>query len=90
MPTKIPSTTVKFVFVTEKFYCENHKQLGRAQFELLRSKLSKGIYWLQPSGRGGKLVWNLPLLESYLVHGADSIEHQALVDSYLKTLPVAA
>jgi hypothetical protein len=89
MQTKMRSTTNKFIFVTEKHYRENHKQITRHQFETMRSKLARGIWWVQPSGKGGSILWNLPLLESFLSFG-DSIETQALVEEYLKTLPAAA
>jgi hypothetical protein len=89
MPTKTRTTTNKFLFVTEKHYRENYKQITRHQFERLRAQRSKGLYWIQPSGKGGAILWNLPLLDSFLTVG-DSIEHQALIEDYLKTLPVAA
>jgi hypothetical protein len=89
MPTKTRSTTNKFIFVTEKYYRENHKQITRHQFERLRARLSKGLFWVQPSGKGGAILWNLPLLDSFLTVG-DSIECQALVEEFLSELPTAA
>jgi hypothetical protein len=89
MQTKGRSTTNKFIFVTEKYYRENYKQITRHQFERLRAQLSKGIYWVQPSGKGGAILWNLPLLDSFLTVG-NSIEVQVLVEEYLASLPTAA
>jgi hypothetical protein len=83
------TTSTKFLFVTEKYYRENHKQITRHQFERLRAQLSKGIFWVQPSGKGGAILWNLPLLDSFLTVG-DSIECQALIEEYISTLPQAA
>gem|GEM_PF-5701897 len=79
----------RFVFLTEAYIQENHIQFTPFQSSQLRGKLPRGIYWLQIVDRG-MIQWNWLLLNSYLVHGIDSTEHQALLDEYLATLPKAS
>jgi hypothetical protein len=80
----------KFVFVTEKFIRENHQQLSRYQFERLRMTLPKSIYWIQPCGKGGSVLWNLPLFLSAMANGAESPQTHSLTAEYMATLPTAA
>jgi hypothetical protein len=89
MKSKQQATTT-FRFVTERFVRENYHQLSRSQFERLRGILPRSIYWTQPCGKGGAILWNLQLLQSYLTAGADSSEHQAMVENFISTLPKAA
>jgi hypothetical protein len=89
MKSKQQNTT-PFKFVTEPFIRENHHQLSRSQFERLRWILPKHLYWCQPCGRGGAILWNLPLFLSYMSLGADSQQHKILIDEYIATLPTAA
>jgi hypothetical protein len=89
MPLKKQSPT-NFRFVTESYVREYYHQLTRHQFGAIRSRVPKSIYWVQPSGKGGGVLWNLPLLQSYLLNGVDSSETQALIEEYISTLPKAA
>jgi hypothetical protein len=89
----IPFSPMKpkiFRFVTEPYIREHHHQLSRAQFERLRGILPRGIYWSQPTGRGGAILWNLPLFLTALAMGADSPRTTALVDEYMATIPKTA
>jgi hypothetical protein len=79
----------KFAFLTEAYIKENYIQITPFQSRQLRAKLSLGIYWLQLESRG-LIQWNWTLLQSYLLHGADSPITQALVEEYIATLPQAA
>ncbi len=54
----------------------------------LRSILPKSIYWIQAVPLG-QISWNVLLIKDYVLFG-DRPEHQALVDEYLSTLPIAA
>lgn len=76
-------------FVTEKFLRENRIQLTKYQSSQLRRDLPCGIYWLQITP-GGLVHWNETLLLDYLLNGADSPSHRALVEEYVATLPTAA
>jgi hypothetical protein len=76
-----------FPFYTEKFIKQNHLQLTPWQSQKLRERLPRGIYWLQIVDRG-MIHWNYRLLADYLIRG-DRPEHQALIESYLDTLPTA-
>jgi hypothetical protein len=79
-----------FRFVTERFIFERHHQLTRSQFERMRADLPKFILWVQPSGKGGRVLWNLPLFLSVMASGFDSATTQELVQEYVSTLPQAA
>jgi hypothetical protein len=79
----------KFAFLTEAYIKENYIQVTPFQSAQLRAKLPKGIYWLQIESRG-LIQWNWTLLQSYLIHGAESPETLALVEEYIATLPQAA
>ena len=79
----------RFVFLTEAYIHEKYLQFTPYQSSQLRVKLSRGIYWLQIVDRG-MIQWNWLLLNSYLVHGIDSQEHQALLSEYLLTIPKAS
>lgn len=89
MPPRKQNTT-NHRYVTERYINEHHYQLTRSQFERKRSNLPKSLYWIQPSSKGGRILWNLPLFLSLMANGADSPEHQALVEEYISTLPTAA
>jgi hypothetical protein len=78
----------RFQFMTEAFIRENYIQFTSFQSKSLRSKLPRGIYWLQITS-GGIIQWNWTILQDYLING-DRPEHQALVEEYLATLPKAA
>jgi hypothetical protein len=82
-------TPDKFKFMTERSIRAEKYELTRWQSAQLRSKLPKGVYWLQLES-GGLIQWNWALLQSYLVSGADSPETLALVEEYISTLPKAA
>jgi hypothetical protein len=76
-----------FRFVTERFIFDYHHQLTRSQFERVRGDLPKSIFWIQPSGKGGRVLWNLPLFLSFMAMGSESPQTIALVDEYLSSLP---
>jgi hypothetical protein len=82
-----PKTT--FVFKTERTIRNEHLEITKWQSADLRRKLPKGIYWLQASGSGGLVHWNVPLLVDWVVNG-DRQEHQDLISAYLAQLPTAA
>jgi hypothetical protein len=77
-----------FRFLSEAAVRRDYIDITPWQSVELRSRLPKGIYYLQPTEKG-KIHWNIQLLQSYLVNG-ESQSHQALVDEYLATLPQAA
>ncbi len=54
----------------------------------LRSKLERGIYWIQPVPRG-KTHWNEALLADFLING-DSPQHKQLVEKFVFSLQQAA
>jgi hypothetical protein len=85
-----PQQTTSFRFVTEPFIRENYHQLSRAQFERLRGIYPKHLYWNQPCGKGGAILWNLPLFLSAMSHGIDSREHQNLLADFMVTIPQSA
>jgi hypothetical protein len=74
----------RFQFMTEAFIRENYIQITPFQSKSLRSKLPKGIYWLQIT-KGGLIQFNWTLLQDFLVNG-DRPDHQKLVEEYLSTL----
>ncbi len=76
-----------FRFITETEIRKTYFDLTGWQSAQLRTKLPKGIYWLQIKARG-LIQWNFPLLQDYLING-DRPEHQALVEEYIATLPKA-
>lgn len=78
----------RFRFITERSIKKDKLELTRFQSAQLRSKLPKGIYWLQIT-KGGLIQWNWILLQDYLVNG-DRPEHHALVEEYITTLPTVA
>ncbi len=89
MSQKKQSVT-NFRFVTERFIFEHHHQLTRSQFERMRADLPKFILWVQPSGKGGRVLWNLPLFLSVMATDSESPQTMALTEEYLSTLPTAA
>jgi hypothetical protein len=88
MTKKLQNPPDKFRFMTEKSIKREKYELTPWQSAQLRSKLPKGIYWLQLE-KGGLIQWNATLLMSYLLNG-DCPTHQALVEEYMSTLPQAA
>jgi hypothetical protein len=84
---KLPATD-RFRFLNERSIKRDFLELTRYQSADLRSKLPKGIYWLQIAS-GGLIQWNWTLLQDYVING-DRPEHQALVEEYIATLPKAA
>jgi hypothetical protein len=88
MKPKLQNNT--FQFVTEPYIRENYHQLSRSQFERLRGIYPKHLYWNQPCGKGGAILWNLPLFLSLMTHGADSVEHRKLLAEFMATIPQAA
>jgi hypothetical protein len=89
MPQKKQSIT-DFRFVTEQYITEHHHQLTRSQFERLRGIYPRHLYWCQPCGKGGSILWNLQLFLSLMAHGADSVEHRKLLAEFMATIPQAA
>jgi hypothetical protein len=89
MKTK-QQTATTFRFVTERYINEHHHQLTRSQFERLRGVFPKSLYWTQPCGKGGSILWNLQLFLSLMAHGVDSSEHQKLLAEFMATIPQAA
>jgi hypothetical protein len=85
---KLPLTTDRFRFITERSIRKDKIELTRFQSAQLRAKLPKGIYYIQIAS-GGLVTWNWTLLQDYLING-DRPEHQALVEEYIATLPKAA
>jgi hypothetical protein len=73
-----------FKYISEATIRKDYIDLSAWQSIELRAKLPKGIYWIQPSARG-KIHWVWELLQSYLLDGADSANHQALVEEYIAT-----
>lgn len=84
--TNFPVPNNKFRFVTEAYIQENYLQLTPHQSSQLRSRLPRSIYWMQITDRG-LVHWNWILLHSYLLWGADSSKHQALLEEYMANLP---
>ena len=84
--TKRLQTPDKFKFITERTLKREKYEITRWQSAQLRSRLPKGVYWLQVQS-GGSVVWNWTLLQSYLLNGADCPEHRLLVEEYITTLP---
>jgi hypothetical protein len=78
----------KFPFVTSKTL-EQHIELTKWQLHKLRSKLPRGVYWVQIAS-GGSIQWNITLIRSCVLHGEDSIEHKKLVDEFVSSLPEPA
>jgi hypothetical protein len=86
--TKKAHSSDKFKFMTERSIRAEKYELTKWQSVQLRRKLPRGLYWLQIE-RGGLVQFNWTLLQSYLLNGADSAEHQALLEEYIETLPKA-
>jgi hypothetical protein len=84
---KNPDKPDKFQFLTEKSIRQKKLELTRWQSGRLRSKLPRGIYWLQLE-KSGLVHWNYCLLRDFLING-DCPGHQALVEEYIATLPQA-
>jgi hypothetical protein len=76
-------TTTKPTFVLESVVKRELLGMTKNQSIALRSKLPKGIYWIQP---GRFIFWNVELLIDYLVNG-DSDHHRAMVERFLASLP---
>jgi hypothetical protein len=87
MPKKL-QTPDKFKFMTERSIRAEKYELTRWQSAELRRKLPRGLYWHQIE-KGGLVQFNWTLLQSYLINGGDSAEHQALLEEYIATLPKA-
>ena len=83
MPRKKPPE--KFKFMTERSLKQEKFEITRWQSAKLRSKLQKGVYYLQIE-KGGLIQWNWTLLQSYLINGPDCATHQALLGEYIDTL----
>jgi hypothetical protein len=79
----------KFKFFNKKTLREEKGDFTDWQLAQLQSKLTRGIYWIQVEKRG-LVQFNWTLIQSYLIHGADSPEHHALIEEYISTLPQAA
>ena len=79
----------KFKLYSQKSLQQFKAELTRWQLAQLRSKLDRGIYWFQLE-RGGVIQWNWCLLQSYILYGEHSTEHQALLAEYMETLPKSA
>jgi hypothetical protein len=88
MPKKL-QTPDKFKFMTERSIRAEKYELTRWQSAQLRSKLPKGVYWLQLES-GGLIQWNWTLLQSYLLTGLDSPQTIGLLEEYISTIPKAA
>jgi hypothetical protein len=82
MPKKSQPQIQRFPFYTEATIRSNYFELTKHQSAKLRSKLPKGLYWLQIEPRG-KIDWNVKLLMDYVISG-DRPEHQALVEEYIE------
>ena len=89
MSKKAQPPTTNFTFLTEGTIRRHHIEITRHQSVQLRAKLPKGIYWLQIEKRG-LIQWNWVLLQSWMLHGEQSTEHQALLAEYMDTLPKSA
>ena len=81
MPKKSQNSD-KFRFMTEKSIRQEKFELTRWQSAQLRSKLSKGIYWVRLEK---SIYWNWVILQDYMVNG-DGPHHQNLIDEYVATL----
>jgi hypothetical protein len=82
MPTK--NLTREFPFIGS-VKLEQYLDIGKQQRANLRTKLPSPLYWWQfPDGR--KIFWNWVLIRDYLLNGANTPEHQRLVEEYLATL----
>ena len=79
----------KFKLYSQRSLQKFKAELTRWQLAQLRGKLDRGIYWFQLEP-GGVIHWNWTLLQSYMVQGEHSIEHQALVAEYMDTIPKSA
>jgi hypothetical protein len=87
---KICQPPPKFTFVHQKLINESQLQQPRHMWDDLATRLERGIYWVQPNGKGGSRCWNLILLKSYLAFGLESQQHQDLVAEFIAELPTAA
>ena len=87
--TKTLQKPDKFKLYSQKSLQQFKAELTRWQLAQLRSKLRKGIYWIQIE-KGGVVQWNWTLLQSYLLHGENSTEHLSLVAEYMATVPKAS
>ena len=74
----------KFKFLTEKSIKQQKFELTRWQSAQLRSKLPRGIYWLQIEKKG-LVHWNWDLVSDFLING-DCPSHRELVEEYIATL----
>jgi len=79
----------KFKLYSQRTLQEQKADLTRWQLAQLKGKLPRGIYWVQLEKRG-VIQWNWTLLQSYLVHGAESPITLALQEEYIATLPQSA
>lgn len=84
-----PQECDKFKLMTQRSIKKYKADLTDWQFNNLRTKLPRGIYWFQIEKRG-LIHWNWTILQSYLVHGAESPITLALQEEYMATLPKAA
>jgi hypothetical protein len=83
---KFVTPPTKFMFVHQKHINETELQQPRHLWDDLATRLERGIYWVQPNGKGGSRCWNLILLKSYLAFGIDSQQHSDLVAECVATL----
>jgi hypothetical protein len=60
-----------------------HYVLGKFWEAKLKQELPSPLYWIQPDK---KILWNFRLIQSYLLNGLESSQHQALVEEYLTML----
>lgn len=73
-----------FKFISESTIRKDYIDLSTWQFLELRNRLTKGVYWVQPTERG-KIHWNWILLQNYLTN--DNLDtHQLLVQEYLTSI----
>jgi hypothetical protein len=79
----------KFVFLSERSIRKEKIEFTRHQSADLRQKTQKGIYHLQLT-ESGSIFWNWTLLQSYLIHGADSPITKSLEEEYIASLPQSA
>ena len=84
---KNPDKPDKFKFLTEKSIRQEKFELTRWQSAQLRSKLPRGVYWIQIE-KNGLVHFNWDLVSDFLING-DCPSHRALVEDYLATLPKA-
>jgi hypothetical protein len=87
MPNKNKSNNFEVKYInTEKLgiYFDRHPSFFKRKIR--SGEFKEGIHYFRPSG-SSSLIWNLPILEDWLVNGPDSPAHQRAIENWLSRLP---